>query len=153
MRRVNLLCEATGKERPCDFRKADWDTYEETCLSGLDSVRDELVEVLGSSISSLLLSAAPEAVAARLIVSWWYQVCDEVVRNRAYRWLRRFPVESNLKMYQRLTAVARQVIISAKRTCCRDYSEKEGKEHFPYRAAVCVALYVQHSWKNWKASI
>lgn len=110
-----ICCETTGR-KPGKARKANWDTFGETCISGLDNVSDESVEVLGSSLY-FLLSAATEAAAGkaalwpRKVVPWWHKTYDEAVRarNRAYRRLWNFPVESNVLIYPRLRSVARRV--------------------------------------------
>lgn len=118
-----------------NFKKANWTKYEEQLNEEIGLIDSEHgIEEWNRSFSKYIW--AEETISKKKVprrgsmVPWWDEECNKAVhaRNKAYKKLKRYSLESYVIEYKKLRARARRVIKEAKKKSCRDFCCKLGPE-------------------------
>lgn len=107
-----------------NFKKANWTKYEEKLNEGIGLIDSEHgIEEWNRSFSKYIWSVPVEMISKKKVprrgsmVPWWDEEYNKAVhaRNKAYKKLKRYPLESYVIEYKKLRARARRLIKEAKK--------------------------------------
>uniref|UniRef100_A0A8C2KZI6 Uncharacterized protein n=1 Tax=Cyprinus carpio TaxID=7962 RepID=A0A8C2KZI6_CYPCA len=124
-----LVKEQDYRSEKYNYSKARWEEFNIRAQEEINNVVKDDIDKWNDSLCFMLIQVAEEFIPKfdcpkeRQMVPWWNEKCTQAVlaRNKAYRRVRKFPMEECAIEYKRLRAKARRVIKDAKRESWRKF--------------------------------